>query len=152
MELLYDLFGLLFLLFLIGVWVLIPKPDIDRSHLISTRSARGGLTLRLVRNLMLALFMLAVILSAYADESEWSNTSRYAMIGALGFWSSVVLLLRIPNMLAEATGTRGRGSGYRLQWGNRTVTYSHLRAAAERWVTRLIFLFMLANALAVVLP
>ena len=28
----------------------------------------------------------------------------------------------------------------------------HLRAAAERWVTRLIFLFMLARALAVVLP
>ena len=28
----------------------------------------------------------------------------------------------------------------------------HLRGAAERWVTRLIFLFMLAHARAVVLP
>ena len=78
------------------------------------------------------------------------------MIGAFIFWSSIILLFRTPTLIAEATGTGADGNpagsgGYRLQWGDRTVTYN-LRGTAERWVTRVVFLFMLAHALAVVLP
>ena len=147
---------LLVLLFLLVFWRAVPKSDIDRPHLISTRSAQGGLTLRTVRNLLAGLFFVGVILSAFFDSSETSNESRGAMIGAFIVWSSIILLFRTPSLIAESMGTGANGnpagnSGYQLRWGNRTMTYN-LRGAAERWVTRLIFLFMLAHALAVVLP
>ena len=150
------LFALLVLLFLLVFWRALPKPDIDRPHLVATRSARGGLTLRTVRNLIAGLFFVGVILSAFFDPSETSNESRGAMVGAFIFWGGIILLFRTPTLIAEATGTGADGNpagsgGYQLQWGNRTVTYN-LRGAAERWVTRLVFLFMLAHALAVVLP
>lgn len=156
MEFLFVLTGLLFLALL---WRLVPKPDIDRPHLISTRSARGGLTLRGVRNALFALFMVAVILSAYFDSSEAGNESRGAMIGAFIFWGGIILMFRTPNLISESTGFGSSGAsapnpaesgGYQLQWGDRTVTYD-LRGAAERWVTRIVFWFMLINALAVVL-
>ena len=150
------LFALLVLIFLLVFWRALPKPDIDRPHLISTHSARGGLTLRTVRNLIAGLFFVGVILSAFFDPSETGNEIRGAMIGAFWFWFAIILMLRTPTLIAEATGTGAEGNpagsgGYQLQWGNRTVTYN-LRGAAERWVTRLVFLFMLARALAVVLP
>ncbi len=149
------LFALLVLVFLLVFWRIVPQPDIDRPHLISTRSARGGLTLRLVRNLLAGLFFVGVILSAFFDSSETGNEIRGAMIGAFWFWFAIILMLRTPSVIAEATGTGGgnpAGSGgYQLQWGNRALTYD-LRGAIERWVTRLVFLFMLAHALAVVLP
>ena len=150
------LFALLVLIFLLLLWQLAPKPDIDRPHLVSTRSARGGLTLRLVRNLLAGLFFVGVILSAFFDSSETSNESRGAIIGAFILWSGIILLFRTPTLIAEATGTGADGNpasrgGYQLQWGARTLTYD-LRGAIERWVTRLVFLIMLAHALAVVLP
>ena len=150
------LFALLVLIFLLVFWRALPKPDIDRPHLVATRSARGGLTLRTVRNLIAGLFFVGVILSAFFDPSETSNESRGAMIGAFIFWSGIILLFRTPSLIAESMGTGAEGNpagsgGYQLQWGNRTLTYD-LRGAIERWVTRLVFLFMLAHALAVVLP
>ncbi len=150
------LFALLVLIFLLVFWRALPKPDIDRPHLVATRSARGGLTLRLVRNLLAGLFFVGMILSAFFDPSETGNEIRGAMIGAFIFWSGIILLFRTPSVIAEATGTGAEGNpagsgGYQLQWGDRTLTYD-LRGAAERWVTRLVFLFMLARALAVVLP
>lgn len=150
------LFVLLVLLFLLVFWRALPKPDIDRPHLISTPSAQGGLTLRTLRNLFAGLFFVGVILSAFFDPSETSNESRGAMIGAFIVWSSIILLFRTPTLISEATGTGAAGNpassgGYQLQWGDRTLTHD-LRGIIERWVTRLIFLFMLANALAVVLP
>ena len=150
------LFALLVLIFLLVFWRALPKPDIDRPHLVATRSARGGLTLRLVRNLLAGLFFVGVILSAFFDPSETGNEIRGAMIGAFWFWFTIILMLRTPSVIAEATGTGAEGNpagsgGYRLQWGDRTLTYD-LRGAIERWVTRLVFLFMLAHALAVVLP
>ena len=149
------LFVLILLIFLILLWQLIPKPDIDRPHLVTTPSARGGLTLRGVRNALVALFMVGVILSAYLDSSESGNESRGAMLGAFIFWGGVILMFRTPTIIAESTGVGSAGNpagsgGYQLQWGARTVTYD-LRGAAERWVTRIVFWFMLINALAVVL-
>ena len=149
------LFVLILLIFLILLWQLIPKPDIDRPHLVTTPSARGGLTLRGVRNALAALFMVGVILSAYLDPSESGNESRGAMLGAFIFWGGVILMFRTPTIIAESTGVGSSGNpagsgGYQLQWGDRTVTYD-LRGAAERWVTRIVFWFMLINALAVVL-
>ena len=152
MEFLFVLTALIFLALL---WRLIPKPDIDRPHLISTPSARGGLTLRGVRNVLVALFMVGVILSAYLDPSETGNESRGAMIGAFMFWGGVILMFRSPSVFAEgmhlgsADSPAGSG-GYQLQWGDRMLTHD-LRGAAERWVTRIVFWFMLINALAVVL-
>lgn len=150
------LFVLLVLLFLLVFWRALPKPDIDRPHLISTPSAQGGLTLRTLRNLFAGLFFVGVILSAFFDPSETSNESRGAMIGAFIIWSSIILLFRTPTLISEVTGTGADGNpagsgGYQLQWGDRTLTYD-LRGIIERWVTRVIFLFMLAHALAVVLP
>ena len=150
------LFALLVLLFLLVFWRIVPQPDIDRPHLISTRSAGGGLTLRLVRNLLAGLFFVGVLLSAFFDPSETGTESRGAMISTFFVWIAVILLFRTPTLIAEATGTGAEGNpagsgGYQLQWGNRTVTYN-LRGTAERWVTRLVFLVMLAHALAVVLP
>lgn len=151
MEFLFVLTGLLFLALL---WRLIPKPDIDRPHLISTRSARGGLTLRGVRNALVALFMVGVILSAYLDPSETGNEGRGAMIGAFIFWATAILVCRTPRAFAEGMGVgfadNPTGSGYQLQWGDRMLT-NDLRSVAERWVTRIVFWFMLINALAVVL-
>ena len=152
MEFLFVLTGLLFLALL---WRLVPKPDIDRPHLISTPNARGGLTLRSVRNALLALFMVAVILSAHLEPSEAGNESRGAMIGAFIFWATAILVFRTPRAFAEGTGigfadSPVGGSGYQLQWGDRMLT-DDLRSVAERWVTRIAFLIMLYNALAVVL-
>ena len=39
-----------------------------------------------------------------------------------------------------------------MQPGKARTRSMHLRGVIERWVTRLVFLFMLARALAVVLP
>ena len=150
------LFVLLALLFLLVFWRIVPQPDIDRPHLVSTPSARGGLTLRLVRNLLAGLFFVGVLLSAFFDPSETGTESRGAMISTFFVWIAVILMLRMPRAVAEATGTVADGNsasrgGYQLQWGDRTLTYD-LRGAIERWVTRLVFLVMLAHALAVVLP
>ena len=114
------------------------------------------MTLRTLRNLFAGLFFVGVILSAFFDPSETSNESRGAMIGAFIVWSSIILLFRTPTLISEVTGTGADGNpassgGYQLQWGDRTLTYD-LRGIIERWVTRVIFLFMLAHALAVVLP
>lgn len=152
MEFLFVLTGLIFLALL---WRLIPKPDIDRPHLISTPSARGGLTLRGVRNVLVALFMVAVLLSAYLDPSEAGNESRGAMIGAFLFWLTAILVFRTPRAVAESmpigsAGNPVENGGYQLQWGDRMLT-NDLRGVAERWVTRIAFLIMLYNALAVVL-
>lgn len=144
------LFVLLVLLFLLLFWRIVPQPDIDRPHLITTRSTQGGVTLRTVRNLLAGLFFVGVILSAFFDPSETSNESRGAIIGAFSVWTAIILTLRTPSAVAESIGTGGSG-GYQLQWGDRTLTHD-LRGVIERWVTRLIFLFMLARALAVVLP
>lgn len=150
------LFVLIVLLFLLLFWRALPQPDIDRPHLVSTPSARGGLTLRTVRNLLAGLFFVGVILSAFFDPSETSNESRGAMIGTFFVWTTIILVLRTPSVIAETTGTGADGNpagsgGYQLQWGDRTLTHD-LRGVIERWVTRLVFLFMLAHALAVVLP
>lgn len=138
-NLLIVLFVLLGLLLFV-VWCrAIPKPDIDRPHLVTTPGSRGGFTLRSVRNALVAMFMVAVILSVYVDPSDGGNNSRESMVGASLTWLVIVSSMRILRMDEQR---------YPLQWGDRVVT-PNLWRVLERWGERITLTIVMAHALGV---
>ena len=134
MDILFLFVALIFLLLL---WRTIPKPDIDRPHLITTHSARGGFTLRTIRNTLIAMLMISVVISAYVDPSNEGNDNRVSMIGAAITWLAIVSAMRL---------LRWGEHPYQLQWGDRIVT-PNLWRVLERWGERITFAIVTIRSL-----